>query len=119
MTSLERRALLGDKKAQEECAKKGIALLCPRCKSKNISENSTGLLFGCMNCKLTFPTLGYRDDFEILLTWNTHIAPSIGLCKKCVNSSGWADNEANSHVEDGCIVSPNDFCNQFKSKGGD
>lgn len=29
MTELERRALLGDREAQEECARKGILLQCP------------------------------------------------------------------------------------------
>lgn len=31
MTDLERRALMGDKKAQEECTEKGIVLPCPVC----------------------------------------------------------------------------------------
>lgn len=31
ITSLERQALLGDKKAQEECTEKGIVLPCPCC----------------------------------------------------------------------------------------
>lgn len=31
MTELERRALMGDKKAQEECTEKGIVLPCPFC----------------------------------------------------------------------------------------
>lgn len=34
MTELERRALLGDKQAQEECTDKGIVLPCPFCGSK-------------------------------------------------------------------------------------
>ena len=31
MTDLERRALLGDRQAQEECTEKGIMLPCPFC----------------------------------------------------------------------------------------
>lgn len=31
MTDLERRALMGNKKAQEECTEKGIVLPCPVC----------------------------------------------------------------------------------------
>lgn len=31
MTELERRAMLGDVQAQEECTEKGIALPCPHC----------------------------------------------------------------------------------------
>ena len=34
MTELERRALLGDRKAQEECTRQGIALPCPCCGEK-------------------------------------------------------------------------------------
>lgn len=34
MTELERRALMGDKKAQEECTEKGIVLPCPFCGKK-------------------------------------------------------------------------------------
>lgn len=32
MTDLERRALLGDRSAQEECTRRGIVLACPHCK---------------------------------------------------------------------------------------
>ena len=32
MTDLERRALLGDRQAQEECTRQGIVLPCPWCK---------------------------------------------------------------------------------------
>lgn len=32
MTDLERRALLGDQQAQEECTRRGIMLPCPHCK---------------------------------------------------------------------------------------
>lgn len=31
MTDLERRALMGDRQAQEECTEKGIVLACPWC----------------------------------------------------------------------------------------
>lgn len=31
MTDLERRALLGDRQAQEECTRHGIVLPCPFC----------------------------------------------------------------------------------------
>lgn len=31
MTDLERRALLGDQQAQEECTRRGIVLACPFC----------------------------------------------------------------------------------------
>lgn len=34
MTDLERRALLGDRQAQEECTEKGIMLPCPFCGGK-------------------------------------------------------------------------------------
>lgn len=34
MTELERKALLGDKEAQEECTEKGIVLPCPCCGGK-------------------------------------------------------------------------------------
>lgn len=32
MTDLERRALLGDRQAQEECTRRGIVLGCPHCR---------------------------------------------------------------------------------------
>ena len=41
MTDLERRALLGDKQAQEECTEKGIVLPCPFCGGKS-SARYTG-----------------------------------------------------------------------------
>lgn len=39
MTELERRALLGDKDAQEECTEKGIMLPCPVCYKHAVAEN--------------------------------------------------------------------------------
>lgn len=43
MTDLVRRALLGDREAQEECTRQGIVLLCPFCGGQAQMESSPTL----------------------------------------------------------------------------
>lgn len=43
MTELERRALLGDPEAQEQCTRQGIVLACPFCGNMNIRTSNWGM----------------------------------------------------------------------------
>ncbi|OUN86628.1 hypothetical protein [Gemmiger sp. An50] len=95
MTNLERRALMGEKQAQEECTLHGVVLACPKCfKPVTVrgpedwqptfhDPDSGGdpYSFEC-KCGLAFST--YKYDFkEALSDWNTRPAPPIGRCGEC------------------------------------
>ena len=80
---LIRRALLGDKQAQEECTEKGIVLPCPFCGNKNILISNWGMWrCWCPEC------LGKSDDSlrerDAIKRWNTRPAPPVGRCKDCL-----------------------------------
>ena len=118
MTTLERRALLGDKRAQEECTRRGIILPCPFCGNKNTRISNWGMLrCWCPEC------LGKSEDSlrerDAVKHWNTRPAPPIGRCGECGNAGEWTDDEANCHTNDGCFVGPADFCSQFEPKDGE
>lgn len=83
MTELERLALLGDRKAQKECARKGILLPCPLCGGKAEPHTSYDGMYivQCTVCGCsTLHEQGLRFVFG---KWNTRPAPPIGLCKDC------------------------------------
>ena len=107
MIELERRALMGDQKAQDECTKQGIVLPCPCCKGKpDLWENEIGGNVQCEEC-------GIRINAACLhwaiSRWNTRPAPPIVRCGE-------------RHVGDRDICfygSEDDFCSGFKPKGGE
>lgn len=125
MTDLERRALLGDRQAQEECTRQGIVLPCPICgesvsvtgpedwKPTFYDPDSGGdpYAFEC-ECGLAFGTDCY-DFKQSLARWNTRPAPPIGRCKDCAN---WYK----QHCASGpCATEPTDtdfFCGNFEPK---
>lgn len=83
MDELERRALLGDHKAQEECAREGILLPCPLCGGKAEPHTSYDGMYivQCTVCGCsTLHEQGLRFVFG---KWNNRTAPPIGLCKDC------------------------------------
>jgi hypothetical protein len=69
MDSLVRKALLGDKKSQEECTEKGIALPCPFCGNENNIISNWGMFrVWCPHCKAkSEDTLTTRDALK---SWN-------------------------------------------------
>lgn len=101
MTELERRALLGDREAQEECTRQGIMLPCPFCGGEaRLKEISGRWTVHCVNnCA---GTRIFNDDARPLAIWNTRAAPPVGRCKTC--RWGLPDEDANG---------PDIFCNQF------
>lgn len=87
MTDLERRALLGDRQAQDECTRQGIALPCPFC-GKQVKRSVSGMLFYCPECRFHKSFHSYEvNKEEALFIWNRRTAPPIGRCKDCVHSS--------------------------------
>ena len=82
MNELERRALMGDQQAQQECTEKGIVLPCPFCgNDKNIISNWGMFRCWCPNCLAKAEDSLTRNN--AIKSWNTRPAPPIGRCKDC------------------------------------
>lgn len=79
---LIRRALMGDREAQQECTRSEIVLPCPKCgKGKIIYWDKKMKWYSCWNCGLkSSPKKSFE---EALRDWNTRPAPPIGRCKDC------------------------------------
>ena len=106
MTDLERRALLGDRKAQEECTEKGIVLPCPFCgmqpkiKKHEFFGSAPCYVISC-NCETSgYQFWGIVD--RAIRAWNTRTAPPVGRCRTCM--WGLPDENPNG---------PDMFCDQF------
>lgn len=94
MDNVIRQALMGDRKSQEECTDKGIALPCPLCGDDvtiteipahkhcivNLPEYGGGCFIECDNC--TYAISG-DDVMDALRTHNARPAPPIGRCGEC------------------------------------
>lgn len=112
MKELERRALLGDKQAQEECTEKGIVLPCWRCgegaEVKQVSN--VGRPLYAVSCKKHYCGAygcAHKTENEAILYWNTRPAPTIGRCKDC----------ANRHSSEFCECRPDEaYCSDFEPK---
>lgn len=122
MSDLERSALMGDRKAQEECTLHGVVLACPKCfKPVTVrgpedwqptfhDPDSGGdpYSFEC-KCGLAFST--YKYDFkEALSDWNTRPAPPVGRCGEC---AAYIDSKC---ANTGYYKSETGFCDDFAPK---
>lgn len=129
MTNLERRAILGDAEAQQECTEKGIALPCPFCGSiytqvrhMGWSEPAQAFEAGyrgeCTVCHTV--SEAHRTEQEALAGWNTRHFPPIGRCGECRHLSlGKNDSDEWCFCKLwGKGVDSNDFCSCFEQKGG-
>lgn len=118
---LIRRALMGDKRAQEECTQKRIALPCPFCGNKNIRISNWGMWrCWCPEC------LGKSEDSlrerDAIKHWNTRPVPPVGRCENCkfytvlghckVHSQEPDQHGSGAYVE----MLPDDFCSYFEPK---
>lgn len=118
---LIRRALMGEKQAQEECTEKGIVLPCPFCGNENNIISNWGMFrVWCPHCKAkSEDTLTTRDALK---SWNTRPAPSIGRCEECefytvlrhckVHSQEPDQYGSGTYVE----MLPDDFCSYFEPR---
>lgn len=120
MTDLERRALLGDRQAQEECTRRGIVLPCPICKNekpvKGICQSFEYVQ--CTNCGLYIRICGVNRWLSAVSRWNTRPAPPIGRCKDCKYEKKATFNKEGFLVCpcSGMEITPFYFCNHFKAK---
>lgn len=142
MTDLVRRALLGDRQAQEECTRKGIVLPCPKC-GKNVQEYETVAELCCLEpgsavydnlekyfgivcntlqggCGIFVCGEKENDKKSALSEWNQRPAPPIGRCKDCarkekatVNAKGFLVCPAS-----GMEITDTDFCSYFEKREG-
>lgn len=122
MTNLERRALLGDKKAQAECTAKGILLPCPCCGGTAELKQISGRWAVCCknNC---VGTRIFNDQARPIAAWNTRPKPSVGRCKTCVHWSKSTlkcfkpiDDEHIFHDTAAPIWKDSDFCSYYEPK---
>lgn len=136
MNELIRKALLGDKQAQEECTRQGIVLPCPFCGGTNITkigmdegiyiENDEEKenffkkipIYACDFSKGGCGSYAFHcgtTDYVALNAWNTRPAPPIGRCGECKHF----DNEGKYPVcwHTGLKIRSGDyFCSYFESK---
>ena len=108
MDSLVRKALLGDKKSQEECTEKGIVLPCPFCGNENNIISNWGMFrVWCPHCKAkSEDTLTTRDALK---SWNSRPAPPIGRCGECKNWNG-----RDCYRQE--LTKSDDFCSYFEPR---
>ena len=122
MTDLERRALLGDKQAQEECTKKEIVLTCPCCKNESELLVEEGAFDGeaprqlyYIRCKSCFLQSGlYTSKIAALNKWNTRTTPPIGRCGECKRNH--LRNGKHFCEIHGVVNNKNDYCSFFESR---
>lgn len=122
MGNLVRKALMGNKQAQEECTAEGIVLPCPFCGGNKIK---TPYVCGdhfieCSSCHSASNMVSSRK--QALKLWNTRPAPSIGRCEECefytvlrhckVHSQEPDQYGSGTYVE----MLPDDFCSYFEPK---
>lgn len=123
---LIRRALMGDKQAQEECTEKGIVLPCPFCGGKAALVEEAGLYSICCKdgtCIGSDIRPEYGELIYAIADWNTRPAPPIGRCGECKHCVGVGKNQAlrctlNSFgVEFGLdFITSKSFCSYFEPR---
>lgn len=149
MTDLERRAMLGDRQAQEECTRQGIVLPCPWCKGTakiivcddegnhhpDDYENDpwSGIGYFLYHSESENPDCPIaHDDYtqcgryiydsreDAIDAWNTRPAPPIGRCGECKHRSKHDPTVCN-HPVTGLfnVLTPDDFCSYFEPKDGE
>lgn len=118
MTELERRALLGDKTAQEECTDKGIVLPCPFCGgSAELIEKDGLYSVACKDgtCIASDIHPEYGEAMVAISDWSTRIASPLGRCIDCANVCEVGDNLVTCDIFERDMM-PDDFCSQFEPK---
>lgn len=113
MTDFERRALLGDRQAQEECTRRGIVLACPFCGG---SDGKT--LFKFVHSDLYAHKRTGRCVLDGMIIhnvadWNRRPATPIGRCGEC---KYWGGRVCGVHD---LMRDETGYCSDFEPKGGE
>lgn len=116
MNNLERRALLGDRQAQEECTRRGIVLACPFC-----GGSDGKALFKFVHSDLYAHKRTGRCALDGMIIhnvadWNTRPAPPIGRCKDCSNWRGEPGDEYAPCSDCDGLMEADNFCGNFEPK---
>ncbi|MBM6715642.1 hypothetical protein H6B15_03065 [Gemmiger formicilis] len=126
MMELERRALLGDRQAQEECTRQGIVLPCGCGNPAKLSyverdpsadfDPCHGYVVTCTGCNMN--SWYHKEKQEAIAVWNNRAAPPIGRCKDCKYEKKATFNKEGFLVCpcSGMEITPFYFCNHFKAK---
>lgn len=145
MIDLERRALLGNRRAQEECTRLGILLRCPWCNgtAKIIVCDDEGnchpddyendpwsglgyFLYHSVtenpNCPIAHDEGSqcgcyiYDSRNEAISAWNTLISPQIGRCKDCDSWLGEPEDEDAPCRDCDGVMEADNFCRNFEPR---
>lgn len=114
---LIRRALMGEKQAQEECTEKGVLLPCPFCGGKIKIDEYDFYMFCCDRCGTGVTFAKEMDDGtaeectkeESIKNWNTRPAPPVGRCGECKNWNG-----GDCYRQE--LTKSDDFCSYFEPR---
>lgn len=129
MTELERCALLGDRKAQEECTRQGILLPCPLCKKAvyvygiEAHKEKMGRYVADVDeahfieCDCGYAISG-ESRTDVIARHNTRPEPPIGRCLDCENTCPGSDGSYLVCCIHGHAVENDDWCNDFEKKEG-
>ena len=127
MNELERRALLGDRQAQEECTRQGIVLPCGCGNPAKLSyverdpsadfDPCHGHIVTCTSCNMN--SWYHKAKQEAIAVWNNRVAPPIGRCKDCGNTCPGKDYSYSVCVIHGHAVHDDGWCNEFEPKEGE
>ena len=109
MGNLVRKALMGNKQAQEECTAEGIVLPCPFCGGNKIK---TPYVCGdhfieCSSCHSASNIVSSRK--QALKLWNARPAPPIGRCGECKN---WSEGDCYRQE----LTKADDYCSYFEPR---
>lgn len=119
MTELERRAMLGDRQAQEECTRRGIVLPCPFCGGTGIEYGVCGrdIKSPCyIKCESCGCEIVINERKMVIAIWNTRHTPPIGRCGECVYSRNVKPNGKGFNIcpASGMEITETDFCSYFE-----
>lgn len=132
---LIRRALMGDKQAQQACTDKGIALTCPYCGSDTLyvdapyhSDDIPAEMINdidcdydgfCVSCSCgNYIEVEHGTFKDTLAKWNTRPAPPVGKCCECKAKEKAVVNDKGFLIcpVSGMEITDNDFCSYFQPK---
>lgn len=125
MTGRERRALLGDRQAQERLTELRIPIRCPLCGNPVVlmevepHSEKIGLIEykydggAFLTCSCGYAISG-DDKADVIRKHNARPAPPIGRCKDCANACQGTD--CLVCVIHGCNTEDDAWCNEFEPK---